>query len=134
MGSDTAPERKRVLLSDDNADLGYALKLYVEAEGHEVRHTISAEETLDWARSWQPHVVVTDGYKPGQVDGLPMTRRLKACDETKHIPVIIVSPSCDKDEYRREALDAGACAVLAKPLDPKDFLRLIEEAVGPGRP
>jgi putative two-component system response regulator len=130
MDAETATERRRVLVSDDEPDFAKATKLYFEAEGYDVRATTRAGETLDWARSWQPHVITTDVFKPGQMDGLEMTRRLKADDETRNIPVIVASASCGHKEGRRQALDAGAWAVPAKPLDPKEFLRLMQDALG----
>jgi len=129
MGVEIATERRRVLVSDDEPDFAKATKLYFEGEGYEVRATTSAGETLDWARSWQPHVITTDVFKPGQMDGLEMTRRLKADDRTRDIPVIVASANGGQEDGRRKALDAGACAVLAKPLDLKDLLRLVQEAL-----
>ncbi len=118
-----------MLLSDDEPDYGHALTLYFEAEGYDVRHTTEAAETLEWARSWKPHAIITDVAKP-KMDGLEMARRLKADDQTEGIPVIVASASCGSEEGRRRALDAGAHSVLAKPLDPKELLRLLRDALG----
>jgi len=130
MDAQAAAERKRILVSDDEPDFARATKLYFEAEGYEVRATASASETLDWARSWRPHVVTTDVCKVGQMDGLEMARRLKADEQTRDIRVIVASASCVSEEGRQKALDAGAWAVLPKPLDARDFLRLVKDALG----
>ena len=96
-----------MLLSDDEPDYGHALTLYFEAEGYDVRHTTEAAETLEWARSWKPHAIITDVAKP-KMDGLEMARRLKAADQTSGIPVIVASASCGSEEGRRQRTGEAA--------------------------
>ncbi len=130
MGSDATPEQRKILLSDDEPDLVYATTLYLQAEGYEVRSWPEPLKTVELARSWQPDLIVTDVYKVPHMDGIEMTRRLKADEGTRDIPVIVLSASCGSPEGRQEALDAGAYVAIAKPFDPKDLLRLIDEALG----
>ena len=130
MNSAEADDRKRVLISDDEPDYGKALTLYFEAEGYATRATVDALESLELAASWQPHVIITDLYKPGQMDGIEMLGRLKADDRTRHIPVIVASAGGGNPESRQQALDAGALTVIAKPLHPTDLLNAVKDAVG----
>jgi CheY-like chemotaxis protein len=123
-------ERKRILLSDDEPDLVYATTLYLQAEGYEVRSWPEPLKTVELAGSWQPDLIVTDVYKAPHMDWIEMTRRLKADERTRDIPVIVLSASCGNPEGRQRALDAGACVAIAKPFDPKDLLKTIRNVLG----
>jgi len=125
-----ANERKRILFSDDELNLGFATKLYLEAEGYEVRLEPKAREALEAARSWQPHLIVTDLYKYAPMAGLELLQWLKADEQTKDIPVLVLSSACNDPATRQEVLDAGAWAAWAKPFDPKDLLQAAKDLLG----
>jgi CheY-like chemotaxis protein len=59
------------------------------------------------------------------VDGWEATRRLKASDETRHIPVIAVSSYAMVSD-RKAAIAAGCDDFFSKPVDLKGLLRSIE--------
>ena len=115
MTSGDTDDRKRVLISDNEPNYGHALTLYFEAEGYAARASQDLLESLELAVSWQPHVIITDIYKSEsvQMQGIEMTRQLKADDRTKHIPVIVASAGGADPESRQQAFDAGAVAVVA---------------------
>ena len=132
MNSAEAGDRKRVLISDNEPNYCHALTLYFEAEGYAVRASQELAESLELAVSWQPHVIITDIYKSEsvQMQGIEMTRQLKADDRTKHIPVIVASAGGADPESRQQAFAAGAVSVIAKPLHPNDLLQAARDAVG----
>jgi len=121
--------KKRVLIADDEPNFAEATRLYFEAEGFEARGATDAVEALQITAEWQPHVIITDLYKPGQMTGIEMTRRLKADERTKHIPVLVASASLGGG-WREEVLEAGATAVIAKPLEPEELLATARGIVG----
>jgi len=126
-----AGERKRILVSDDTEAIGVIWQSNFEAEGYEVRLSLDSRETLELASSWQPHLITTDILKP-EIDGVELVRRLKADDVTKHIPVVIISATAGDPEFRHlseRAVEAGACAVIAKPVDPPALLELVREVL-----
>ena len=121
-----ASEGKRILYSDDEADLCVAMQKYLEANGYDVRLAPLARDALEAARSWQPHLIVTDLMKP-EVSGYDLLRWLKADEETKGIPVLVLSAGCQNPETRQRVLDMGAWAAWAKPFDPKDLLQAVSD-------
>jgi signal transduction histidine kinase len=68
----------------------------------------------------RPDLVITDLMMPG-VDGLELTRRLRADPRTRHIPVVMLSARGDLDD-RVHGLETGVSAYLTKPFSPKELL------------
>jgi CheY-like chemotaxis protein/two-component sensor histidine kinase len=79
------------------------------------------DSALLMAREYRPDAIVLDTQLPG-VDGLAVLEELKRLNETRHIPVHIIS----SNGQRQDALSAGAIAYLEKPVSPDD----IGDAVG----
>jgi signal transduction histidine kinase len=57
---------------------------------------------------------------PG-IDGLEMTRRLRASEETRHIPILMLTAKGDLED-RVAGLETGVSAYLAKPFSPRELL------------
>lgn len=88
-------------------------------------------EALAYARAVRPDAVVTDLEMPG-LDGWGLLARLRAAPETAHVPVLLLSAHAAAVTADR-AHAAGACAVLAKPLDRAALRAALERAL-PTRP
>jgi len=94
---------------------------------HNSLHThfkvISAEDGLkglEMAQRERPSLVVTDLMMPG-LDGLELTRRLRGSEETRHIPILMLTARGDLDD-RVAGLETGVSAYLAKPFSPRELL------------
>ena len=116
---------KRVLIVEDNPMSLELLTELVEAEGHRVIPALSGTEALFRARAELPDLILMDIQVPG-IDGLTVTRALKAEPETKEIPVVGISAHALREDVDR-ALQAGCVAYLSKPLDTRDFIDLMAE-------
>ena len=84
---------------------------------------ISAEDGLkglEMAIRERPSLVVADLMMPG-IDGLEMTRRLRAHEATRHIPVLMLTAKGDLED-RVAGLETGVSAYLAKPFSPRELL------------
>ncbi|HZX95362.1 MAG TPA: ATP-binding protein, partial [Myxococcales bacterium] len=84
---------------------------------------ISAEDGLkglEMARKERPSLVIADLMMPG-IDGLELTRRLRAGEDTRHIPVLMLTAKGDLDD-RVAGLETGVSAYLAKPFSPRELL------------
>jgi signal transduction histidine kinase len=124
---------RRVSLRDTDEHLRAHLALVVDDTPDIVRlvHTslrthfkvISAEDGLkglEMALRERPSLVVTDLMMPG-IDGLELTRRLRADETTRHIPVLMLTARGDLDD-RVAGLETGVSAYLAKPFSPRELL------------
>ena len=77
------------------------------------------------ARQIQPCLILADIRLPG-MDGLEMTRLLKADPETMNIAVVAVTAFAMKGDEQK-ALAAGCDGYITKPIDVKAFPTLIRQ-------
>jgi CheY-like chemotaxis protein len=114
---------KHVLVVEDNPQSVELISELIQAEGHRVTTATSGDEALSKARTDYPDLILMDIQLPG-VDGLTVTRALKANAETMEIPIVGISAHVLKEDVQR-ALEAGCIAYLPKPLDTRRFLDLM---------
>jgi two-component system cell cycle response regulator DivK len=104
----------RILYVEDNEDNVYMLKRRLERAGFEVAVAPDGEQGLAAARDQRPDLIVMDLSLP-VLDGWEATRRLKASEETRAIPVIALSAHAMPGD-REKALAAGCDDYDAKPV------------------
>ena len=105
----------KILCVEDNADNLMMLQRRLSRRGFEVTISMNGAESVEWAKTLQPDVIVMDLNLPG-VDGCEATRRLKNQPETKEIPIIVLTAD-PKDKSREKALAAGCDEFELKPID-----------------
>lgn len=120
----------RVLLVDDEADVLCGAKLWLSAAGYETSEARDGIEAVTAAVKDHPHVIVLDVRMPRQ-DGLGAMAELQLREETRNIPVVMLSASL-RDQQR--ALDAGARFFLTKPYTGKDLVAAVTAAVQSSSP
>lgn len=113
-----ASNKIKVLAIDDNRDNLITLKALINEEFPEASVTTAQYGTqgLELARSENPDVIFLDIIMPG-MDGYEVCRRLKADQELRDIPVVFLTAVKGDKESRIKALESGAEAFLAKPVD-----------------
>lgn len=119
---------KKILIVEDN-DLN--LKLFRDllgAHGYDVAETKEGTEALGLAKKFKPDLVLMDIQLP-EISGLEVTRRLKADNETAHIPVVAVTAFAMKDDEQK-ILSAGCQAYISKPISIGPFLHTIRALLG----
>ncbi|MGC2169225.1 MAG: response regulator transcription factor [Acidimicrobiales bacterium] len=99
-----------ILVIDDDTSLLRALRLGLEAEGHDVSSAPNAEHGLSQTALLSPDIVVLDIGLP-DMDGLVVTRRLR---EWSDVPIIILSATGDPAR-KIDALNSGADDYVTKP-------------------
>jgi CheY-like chemotaxis protein len=105
----------RVLLAEDHDGTREALKMLLELNGYEVFAAKDGEEALRIALQTWPDVVITDFDMP-HLDGVGLTRQLRAISSQMHHPVILIVTAVSRAIVER-ALEAGVDAYIAKPVD-----------------
>ncbi len=115
-----------VLLVDDDRDTREMYSEYLSYSGLQVTEASSGKRALESAARHCPDVVVTDIAMP-EMDGLELSRRLRAGRDTHSVPIITVS-----GQMTEPGRQAGVNAVLAKPCDPDRLLHAIEDVLRAG--
>jgi two-component system, cell cycle response regulator DivK len=109
---------------DDDAAHRKLMRILVSEAGYAPRVHSAAECALAIARESPPVLVIADVQLRGEMDGVALTRALKAAPETANVPVLVVSAfAAAADEAR--ARRAGCDAWLPKPLDTREFVSLV---------
>jgi two-component sensor histidine kinase len=82
---------------------------------------LSGKQGVDVAVKEAPDVILLDMHPP-RIDGLKLCRLLKNNKITRHIPVILFTGLKTDSRFRLAALESGADAFLAKPIDPAELI------------
>ena len=77
----------RILVCDDERDIVSALRIYLEAEGHEVVAAYTGAEALAALDAGEVHLVLLDIMMP-QMDGITAMTRIR---EKSNVPVILLT-------------------------------------------
>ncbi len=125
---------RRILLVDDDNEIRLGVNLRLIARGYEPILACDGEEAVASAIANRPDAIVMDVRMP-RMDGVSALVRLKQHEDTKQVPVIMLSASIGD---RQASLDAGARFFLVKPYQGKILLAAVETAVAesaaaPGR-
>ena len=105
----------RVLCVEDNQENLFMLQRRLTRRGFEVTVATDGAQSVEWAKTLQPDLIVMDLNLP-VLDGWEATRRLKNQPETKHIPIIVLTAD-SKQKSREQALAAGCDEFELKPID-----------------
>jgi len=116
MSHDTAPERPRVLIVDDEPTNIQALARLLKADYHTQVATGGEKALALAAGDPQPDLILLDVVMP-EPDGYEVCRRLKADPRTHGIPVIFVTGRTGTEDEER-GLELGAVDYIAKPFTP----------------
>ena len=105
----------RILCVEDNEANLFMLQRRLTRRGFEVTIARDGAQSVEWAKTLLPDLIVMDLNLPG-LDGWEATRRLKNQPETKHIPIIVLTAD-SKQKSREKALAAGCDEFELKPID-----------------
>jgi len=103
---------EKILVVDDDKPLRELYKARLEESGFLVVEAGDGEDGLVQAMNQKPDLIVLDLMMP-KINGMDVLDILKATDETRKIPVIVVT-ALVHDEVRKRVIDAGALAYLTK--------------------
>ena len=105
----------RILIVDDNpTNLKLAAEV-LELEGYAIDKAVDAEQAQELLEHATPDLILMDIALPG-MDGLTLTRKLKADARLKHVPIVAMTAFAMKGDDRK-ALDAGCDGYITKPID-----------------
>ena len=113
-----------ILYIEDNEDNVFLLQSRLERSGYTVCIGTDGGQALDLARAHSPALIVMDLRLP-HVDGWEATRRLKAAEDTRHIPIVGLSAHALVGD-REKALDAGCDDYNTKPIEYRRLLAKIQ--------
>jgi two-component system KDP operon response regulator KdpE len=117
-------DKPRVLIVDDEAQIGRVMRTSLSTHGFDVRVAADGEAALDLFNDWHPALVITDLSMPN-MGGLELCRRLRL---TSSVPIIVLSVKSE-ERVKVEALDAGADDYVTKPFGMDELLARVRAAL-----
>ena len=123
-GAVASPHRKTILVVEDNDLNSRLLEVRLSLHGYVVLTTPSGIASVNMAREQKPDLILMDIQLP-DISGIEAIRRLKANEETRAIPIIVVTAFVMPSE--KAGIVASGCeAYVGKPFDGDKLVSLIE--------
>src|SRR5438445_13885330 len=119
------PEKKQVLIVDDEPNLRKILSAQLQRDGYDVLTAEDGEQGLALLRDHHIDLVVTDLRMP-KVDGMTLLR--EALREDQGLPVVMITAHGTVDTAV-EALKSGAFDYLTKPFDKDEARQIVATAL-----
>jgi two-component system cell cycle response regulator DivK len=116
---------EEILIVEDNPTNLKLLKILLTVEGYAIREAKSADEALDLLNTYQPKLILMDIQLPG-MDGLELTKKLKADPKYQHIIIIATTAYAMKHD-KEKVIAAGCDGYITKPIDVKTLPGIIAE-------
>ena len=116
-----------ILIADDEEDIKTILSLYLETNGYEVITAFDGLSAVEQARENHPDAILMDVMMP-ILDGIEVTRQLKSAEETKDIPVIMLTAAAQSGMMEK-AMRVGAKDYISKPFEPDDVKKIIDRVL-----
>jgi CheY-like chemotaxis protein len=113
----------RILVVDDNPTNLKLVSDLLECEGYEILKTVDAEEAERIIEQHRPALVLVDIALPG-MDGLTLTRKLKAEDKTKDLVIVALTAFAMRGDEKK-ARDAGCDGYITKPINTRALPALV---------
>ncbi|HCR0014404.1 TPA: response regulator [Acinetobacter baumannii] len=115
----------RILIVDDSPTETFRFKEILTKHGYDVLEASNGADGVTLAKAEQPDLVLMDVVMPG-VNGFQATRQISRDEDTKHIPVVIVSTK-DQATDRVWGKRQGAIDYLIKPIEEKQLIDVIKQ-------
>jgi DNA-binding response OmpR family regulator len=120
--------KARLLVVEDDHDIGTMLKIYFEAKGFEVSHATNGSDALEKTRQGMPNLIILDIMLP-DIDGYEVCRILRTHTRTSHIPVIFLTQKDERSD-KLQGLELGADDYVTKPFDIEELRLRVQNAIG----
>jgi two-component system, OmpR family, KDP operon response regulator KdpE len=118
------PDKRNILVVDDEAQITRVLKTSLSAQGYGIRTASDGMQALLEMKTWSPDLIITDLRMPN-MDGLELCRQVRS---ESHIPIIVLSVK-GEEAIKVEALDAGADDYVTKPFSINELLARVRAAL-----
>jgi len=124
--------RPRVLIVEDEDAQAEVLRYNFNREGFEAVVAFDGEEAMLAVEEQQPDLIVLDWMLPG-VSGLAVCQRLRARNEARTLPVILLTARGEEGDCVR-GLDSGADDYVVKPFSPAELIARVRAVLRRTRP
>ncbi|MBV6452460.1 MAG: diguanylate cyclase [Anaerolineae bacterium] len=119
--------KARLLIVEDDIDIGNMLKIYFAGMDFDVDVAVRGSDALEKTRHALPHLIVLDIMLP-DIDGYEVCRNLRTNMRTSHIPVIFLTQKDERSD-KLQGLELGADDYITKPFDIEELKLRVQGAI-----
>ncbi len=123
-----ADEKKKILCIEDESEMIDLIKLILERKGFEVLGAVGGKEGLEVIRREMPDLILLDLMMP-EVDGWEVFRQMKADEQMKDIPVIVVTAKAQSIDKVLGLHIAKVDDYVTKPFGPQELLASVNKVL-----
>jgi two-component system, chemotaxis family, chemotaxis protein CheY len=116
-----------ILVVDDSSSIRQLASFTLKSKGHNVDDASDGKEAAIKAQSKQYDVVLTDRNMP-VMDGIELTKKLRANSKYRHIPILMLTTESEGDK-KAEGKAAGVTGWIVKPFNPDTLLKVIDKVL-----
>jgi two-component system response regulator AtoC len=121
----TTVTRKKILVIDDERDIGWLFSKILTEEGYQVLIALNGREGISTIQKEKPDLVILDLKLPG-MDGIETLREIRKFDKDL---LVVVLTGYETVETAVEAMKLGAYDYFSKPVDIDKIKTLIKDAL-----
>jgi PleD family two-component response regulator len=119
--------KARLLVVEDDIDIGNMLKIYFSGMDFDVDVAVRGSDALEKTKQVLPHLIVLDIMLP-DIDGYEVCRNLRTNMRTSHIPVIFLTQRDERSD-KLQGLELGADDYITKPFDIEELKLRVQGAI-----
>ena len=121
-------DKRRILCVEDETEMIDLIRLIMERRGFEVLGAVGGQEGLDAVRREKPDLVLLDLMMP-DIDGWEVYRQMKADEDLKNIPVVVVTAKAQSIDKVLGLHIAKVDDYVTKPFGPGDLLESVDRVL-----
>ncbi len=116
---------KKIMVVDDSNAIRESLVFTLKTAGYDVVESSNGEDALKLMKEHSIGLFISDVNMPG-MDGITLLKKIKADNEYKHTPVIMLTTEGSGDMIN-QGKEAGARAWMIKPFQQKDLINAVKK-------
>ncbi len=121
-------ERKKILLVDDSATVLLLERMILSKDDYEIVTAKDGREGVEKAGTERPDLILMDVVMP-RMDGFEACRKLRERDETRSIPIIMVTTRGELASVET-GYESGCNDYVTKPIDGLELLAKVRSCLG----
>jgi signal transduction histidine kinase len=118
----------KILSVDDKAENLYLLEAMLKGAGYQVVSAHNGVEALQHLGQDKFDLIISDILMP-LLDGFELCHRVKQCPDLRYIPFIFYTATYTEKKDEELGLRLGATRFIIKPLDPEQFLVILQQVL-----
>ena len=114
----------KIMLIDDDLSVHKLIEMALAKQTMEFAFVDSAVHGMRLIDEFQPHIIIMDLLLPDGIKGWDAIQQLKAHNDTREIPILVITAG--NNQHIARAMNAGADAYLTKPFKVREFQSIVD--------